>query len=85
MELTLAEFGSFNLRSKSQILSYKAHLIGTHNAGKHELHLYGMSGMYYIRQIVKATGITEKIEPVLNPDMLLLFVHNKDVGTFFMT
>lgn len=80
----MAEFVSFNLRSKSQILSYKAHLIGSHDADKHVLQLYGMSGIYYIKQIVKATGITEKIEPVINPDMLLLFAMNMDIGTLFM-
>ena len=80
----MAEFVSFNLRSKSQILSYKAHLIGKHSTEKLELLLYGMSGKYYIKEVLKATGETERIEPVLNMDMLLLFAPKTDVGALFI-
>lgn len=80
----MAEFVSFNLRSKSQILSYKAHLIGKRSTEKLELLLYGMSGKYYIKEVLKATGETERIEPVLNTDMLLLFAPITDVGALFI-
>ena len=84
MELSIAEFASFNLKSKSQILSYKAHLIGCCNADELNLQLYGMSGKYYIKQVLKATGKTIKIEPVLNSDALMLFIPDTDVGNYFL-
>jgi len=84
MELSMAEFASFNLRSKSQILSYKAHLIGCISTEKNEMQLYGMGGLYYIKYIEKVTDKVLSIEPVINPDMLLLFSTSTNVAAYFM-
>jgi hypothetical protein len=80
MELTLAEFGSFSLAAKSQILSYKAILVANLALHDCELQLYCMGDDYIIKQVNLPSGKMEKIFPVANSDMLYLFCKDRDLS-----
>ncbi len=80
MELTLAEFGSFSLSAKSQILSYKAIMVASLALKDFELQLYCMGDNYVIKQINLPSGRMEKIFPVANSDMIYLFCKDQDLS-----
>lgn len=80
MELTLEEFGCFNLKSKSQILSFKANHVSSISVGKCELQLYVMGDNYYVKQVCRSTGLLEKIDPIVRPDTLYLFARDIDLS-----
>lgn len=76
----MAEFAAFSVKSKCQILNYKATRVSCISAGKQKLQLYYMNGQYYVAHICGLTSKTEKIEPVLNDDMLYMFVKDIDLS-----
>jgi muramidase (phage lysozyme) len=80
MELTMAEFAAFSTKSKCQILNYKATHVSCVSAGKYDLQLYNMNGDYYVAHVCRTSLRTEKIEPVLNDDMLYMFVKDIDIS-----
>ena len=80
MELSLAEFACFNLRSKQQILQYKANHISCISINNIELQLYSMNGDYIMMHTDKATGKPVRIETVVPKDMLYLFADQLDVS-----
>jgi hypothetical protein len=80
MELTMAEFAAFSLKSKRQILSYKATRVSCITTMKYDLQLYFMNGDYYVAQVCRKTLKAEKIDPVLNRDMLYMFVRDIDLN-----
>jgi hypothetical protein len=80
MELTLEEFGCFNLKSKSQILSFKANYVSSICVGKSELQLYVMGNNYYVKQVCRSSGLLEKIDPIIKPDTLYLFAKDNDLS-----
>lgn len=82
MELTLEEFACFNLKSRNQILSYKADHVSSISFGKNELQLFIMAGAYYVKQICTRSGLVEKIDPLVKSDMLYLFAKNIDLSAF---
>ncbi len=81
MELTMAEFASFSVKSKRQILDYKASRINSITSRNYTLQLYFMNGCYYVAHVNHITFETEKIEPVLNDDMLYMFVKDIDISS----
>ena len=81
MELTMAEFASFSVKSKRQILDYKANCINSITSRNYTLQLYFMNGSYYVAHVNHTTFETEKIEPVLNDDMLYMFVKDIDISS----
>ena len=75
----MAEFAAFSTKSKCQILSYKATHVSCISAGTYDLQLYNMDGDYYVAHVCSTSRKTEKIEPVLNDDMLYMFVKDIDL------
>ena len=80
MELTMAEFAAFSVKSKCQILDYKATHVSCISTDKYDLQLYCMNGNYYVAYVCRDANKTEKIEPVLNSDMLYMFVQDMDIA-----
>ncbi len=77
----MAEFASFSVKSKRQILDYKASRINSITSSNYTLQLYFMNGSYYVAHVNHITFETEKIEPVLNDDMLYMFVKDIDISS----
>ena len=80
MELSLAEFACFNLKSKQQILQYKANHISSVSLKESEVLLYSMNGDYIMMHTEKATGKPVRIDTVVPKDMLYLFADHLDVS-----
>ena len=80
MELTLAEFACFNLKSKHEILQYKANHISSIHVEDTEVQLYSMNGDFIMMHITKATGNPVRIDTVVPRDMLYLFADQKDIS-----
>lgn len=81
MDLTLAEFACFNIKSKQQILSYKAtHVSSLSLNNGDDLLLYSMNGQYITMQICRASGNPVRIDPIVHKDMLYLFAEKFDVS-----
>ena len=76
----MAEFGSFSLAARNQILSYKAMLVANLALQDCELQLYCMGDNYVIKQVNLLSGKMEKIFPVANSDMLYLFCKDRDLS-----
>lgn len=76
----MAEFGTFSLKARSQILSYKAILVASLTMQNCELQLFCMGDDYIIKQVNLPSGRMEKIFPVVNNDMLYLFCKDRDIS-----
>ena len=79
MELTLAEFSCFNIKSKQEILQYKAVHIGSISVHNNELKLYSMNGEFIMMHINSVSGKTERIDTVVPKDILYLFAEQSDI------
>lgn len=74
MDLTLAEFSCFNLKSKQQILDYKAMRISSLSLDNGDnLLLYTMNGQFITMQVNQTTGKPVRIDAAVHKDMLYLF------------
>ena len=81
MDLTLAEFACFNLKSKHQILNYKAsHISSISLENNDELLLYSMNGQFVTMQINGTSKKPVHINPIVNTDMLYLFSNRIDIS-----
>jgi len=81
MDLTIAEFACFSLKSKQQILNYKAnHISSILLDNNDELLLYGMNGQFVTMQVNKTTRKVVNINPLVNADMLHLFSSRADIS-----
>ncbi len=81
MDLTLAEFACFNLKSKQQILNYKAkHISSLALQNGDKLLLYALNGQYITMQLHQATGKPVCIDSIVHKDMLYLFVDKFDLS-----
>jgi hypothetical protein len=80
MELTLAEFSGFSLAAKSQILSYKGHMVAQLALRDCQLQLYSLGGSYIIKQVHASSGKIEKITPAVGADVLYLFAQDFDLS-----
>lgn len=81
MDLTLAEFACFNLKSKQQILNYKARQISSILLENNdELLLYSMDGQFVTMQVNGASKTPVHINPLVNTDMLYLFSNRVDIS-----
>ena len=76
----MAEFAAFSVKSKCQILSYKATQVSCVSTSAYDLQLYCMNGNYYVAHVCNKSFKTEKIEPVLNNDMLYMFAKDFDIS-----
>ena len=75
MDLTLAEFACFNLKSKQQILNYKARHISSLSLDNGDnLLLYTMNGQFITMQVNQSTGKPVSVDATVHKDMLYLFV-----------
>jgi hypothetical protein len=80
MDLTLAEFACFNLRSKQQILNYKAMHISTLSLNNDEaILLYTLNGQFITMQINRATRKAVRIDSIVHKDMIELFADKIDI------
>jgi 16S rRNA U1498 N3-methylase RsmE len=81
MDLTLAEFACFNLRSKQQILNYKAmHISSLMLENGDNLMLYAMNGQFITMQLNRATDRAVRIDSVVQKEMIHLFADKIDIS-----
>ncbi len=81
MDLTLAEFACFSLKSKQQILDYKAVQISSILLDNNdELLLYSMNSQFVTVQIDNTSKTPVNINPLVNQDMLYLFSNSVDIS-----
>lgn len=76
----MAEFACFNIKSKQEILQYKANHISSIHVDNTEVQLYSMNGDFIMMHICKATGKPERIDTVVSQNMLYLFADQKDIS-----
>ncbi len=83
MELTLAEFACFNLKSKQQILNYKGNYVCSMVLSDgNSLMLYTMNGNFITALKSTKTGEVVQIDSVVNKDILYLFAEKLDLAGF---
>jgi len=81
MDLTLAEFSCFSVKSKQQILNYKAMYISSLALNNGDsLLLYSMNGQFITMQINQTTGKPVSVDTIVHKDMLYLFAENNELS-----
>lgn len=83
MEITLAEFSQFNLKSKLQILDYKAVFIGEIKLSKRRsLQLYVLNNAFITVQKNRNTQVPLWINTRVKDDILYLFAEDIALAHF---
>ena len=84
MELTLAEFSGFNLRSRLQLLQLDGVFLGSRTVGDaYEVQLYHAYGSFIEALFCKTRKEYVRVEPVPNAAILELYLQEIDIGELF--
>jgi hypothetical protein len=81
MDLTLAEFSCFSIKSKQKILNYKAmHISSLALNNGDTMLLYTMNGQFITMQINQTTGKPVSVDTIVHKDILYLFAEKNKLS-----